>query len=250
MLLSPAKTQNFEPETILQPTSQPRFTTESYELVKTLRSYSKGELQELMSISPELAGLNQERFKNYKKTLDSSPAKAALYAFEGDVYKSLDKKNYSAEQLAYAQDHLRILSGLYGLLRPLDLIQPYRLEMKTALSTEVGKNLYQFWGDKITQLLAKDLGSDRPVINLASKEYSKAVNLKSLPNPVVDLQFKEYKNGKLRTVAIFAKQARGAMANYAIVNTIQQAEELKLFNQDGYEYSSSESTAKEWVFVR
>ena len=251
-LISPAKTQNFDPVSLAVSTSEVRFQQETQALVHLLKKYNSEKLGSLMDISQDLAELNVERYAAFSASYTEKNAKPALFAFEGDVYKSMDKRAYTKQQLTYAQNHLRILSGLYGLLRPLDKIQPYRLEMKTALPNKAGKNLYQFWGDKLTQLLNQDIANNniKAVINLASNEYSKALKPKALQAEVITPQFKEFKEGKLRTVAIFAKQARGAMADFIIKNQPKTAKELKIFNEMGYEYNEGASKANEWVFSR
>jgi cytoplasmic iron level regulating protein YaaA (DUF328/UPF0246 family) len=251
-IISPAKTQNFSKEKIKHEVTQARFQAESKQLVNELKKLSEQDIQTLMGVSSDLAHLNKERFAAYAPEFTEQNAKAAMYAFEGDVYKSLEKKQYSAGQLSYAQKHLRILSGLYGLLRPLDLIQPYRLEMKTPLATQAGKNLYQFWDTKLTDTLNKDLEEigGNTLINLASNEYSKALQLKKLNAKVITPQFKDYKDGKLKTIAIFAKQARGSMANYIIINKLQKPEKLKLFDAMGYSYDAKASTDTTWLFTR
>ena len=207
---------------------------------------------ELMQVSQKIAELNVERFNQWKLPFSTENAKQAVLAFKGDVYTGLDAPALSENRLAYAQSHLRILSGLYGLLRPLDLMQPYRLEMGLKLTTKKGENLYQFWGEKITDalnvLLAKQ---DEPVlINLASNEYFKSVQKKNLDGRLITPEFKDWKNGKYKMISFFAKKARGLMVRYAIDHNIQKAEVLQNFDYDGYHFNLELSRADKWVFSR
>lgn len=214
-----------------------------------MQKKSRADLQALMNISENIADLNKERFKNFSSEFTLANSKPALFAFKGDVYRKMNVEDYSQEQLAFAQEHLRILSGLYGLLKPLDLMQPYRLEMGIKLKNKKADDLYGFWQNKITKAL-DEAATDGTVINLASQEYFKAINPKKLKAKVIHITFKEYREGKYKIIAIFAKQARGLMANYIIENQINEPELLKLFNVDQYEYSEQLSTADEWVFIR
>ena len=210
------------------------------------------DLMELMQVSQKIAELNVERFNQWKLPFSTENAKQAVLAFKGDVYSGLDASALSENRLAYTQSHLRILSGLYGLLRPLDLMQPYRLEMGLKLTTRKGENLYQFWGEKITDalnvLLAKQ---DEPVlINLASNEYFKSVQKKNLNGRLITPEFKDWKNGKYKMISFFAKKARGLMVRYAIDHNIQKAEVLQNFDYDGYHFNLELSRADKWVFSR
>ena len=214
-----------------------------------MKKKSPSQLKELMGISDNLAELNRDRFKTFKKEFNFENSKQALLAFKGDVYTRIDVDNYSEEDFNFAQNHLRILSGLYGLLKPLDLIQPYRLEMGTKVENRKGKNLYEYWDTKIAKAINK-VASGEPIINLASNEYFKAVHKKTLKSPVINIQFKEFKDGSYKTIGFFAKQARGMMTNFAIKNRIEDPEMLKTFNEDRYEYSETLSTASTWTFVR
>ena len=252
MLLSPAKTLDYETPATTDSFSIPDYLGKSSELVKVLKQKSFLDLMELMQVSQKIAELNVERFNQWKLPFSTENAKQAVLAFKGDVYTGLDASALSENRLAYTQSHLRILSGLYGLLRPLDLMQPYRLEMGLKLTTKKGENLYQFWGEKITDalnvLLAKQ---DEPVlINLASNEYFKSVQKKNLDGRLITPEFKDWKNGKYKMISFFAKKARGLMVRYAIDHNIQKAEVLQNFDYDGYHFNLELSRADKWVFSR
>ena len=252
MLLSPAKTLDYETPATTNSFSIPDYLGKSSELVKVLKQKSFLDLMELMQVSQKIAELNVERFNQWKLPFSTENAKQAVLAFKGDVYTGLDASGLSENRLAYTQSHLRILSGLYGLLRPLDLMQPYRLEMGLKLTTKKGENLYQFWGEKITDalnvLLAKQ---DEPVlINLASNEYFKSVQKKNLDGRLITPEFKDWKNGKYKMISFFAKKARGLMVRYAIDHNIQKAEVLQNFDYDGYHFNLELSQADKWVFSR
>lgn len=246
-LISPAKTLDLS-TTDLNLHSQPEFKINTMELVAIMKKKSSSELMKLMDISENLAQLNRERFLNFKKTFEPGNSKQALLAFKGDVYTKMDVENYSEEDFEFAQNHLRILSGLYGLLKPLDLIQPYRLEMGIRLENKRGKNLYEFWGLRIAKAI-NEIAQGDPVINLASQEYFKAVDVEKLSSKVITPVFKEFKNGKYQVIGLFAKQARGLMTDYIIRNRINNPEELKVFNLGKYEFKE-ENANREWVFVR
>nr|WKN38740.1 peroxide stress protein YaaA [Tunicatimonas sp. TK19036] len=253
-ILSPSKTQDFSNghnHTFLTH-SEPALLTESKKLVKELKKKSVQDIEKLMDVSEKIATLNYERYKNFSVPFTADNARQALLAFKGDVYTDIAIDEYSDKDFAFAQDHLRILSGLYGLLRPLDLMQPYRLEMKIPLSNPRGSNLYTFWGDRITKQLNQSLAEQKtPVlVNLASNEYFKAVDTKKLKGDVITPVFKEHKNGAYKVIAIYAKRARGKMANFIIQNAIDQPEQLKTFTDGGYEFSDSLSSGNEWVFIR
>ena len=252
VVISPSKGQDFETPAPTTQFTSPEALSETKKLIKELRDIDSPSLQELMSISPKLGDLNVERFQKFKTPFSLKNAKQALFAFKGDVYSGIESDSFSEADLAYAQDHLRMLSGLYGALRPLDLIQPYRLEMKTRLANPRGENLYQFWGDRITESLNGAMsGFDDPVlINLASNEYFKAVKPKLLKAPLLTINFKEVKDGKARVIAIFAKRARGMMTDYIVRNRIESPEGLKGFRTGGYRFSSKESDDKQWTFTR
>ena len=250
--LSPSKGQDFETPAGTKKHSTPVALKDSQLLIKELRKIKPAALQDLMSVSENIAKLNVDRYKKFKTPFTSANAKQAIFAFKGDVYSGIELDSFTADDLAYAQKHLRILSGLYGCLRPLDLIQPYRLEMKTRLANPRGDNLYQFWGESITDSLNRELAKqDHAVlVNLASNEYFKSVKPKLLKGRLLTINFKETKNGKTRIVAIFAKRARGMMADYILRNRIEDPEDLKKFRLGGYRYSKADSDENQWTFVR
>jgi cytoplasmic iron level regulating protein YaaA (DUF328/UPF0246 family) len=217
--------------------------------VRIMKKKTAKEIGELMHISDNLAELNDERFKTFQKDFTSENSKQALLAFKGDVYTKIEVDEYSKEDFEFAQKHLRILSGLYGLLKPLDLIQPYRLEMGIKLENKKGKNLYEFWDKKISKAI-NEASNGQTIINLASQEYFKSVHLKTLKSPLINIEFKEYKDNSYKIIGFFAKQARGMMSNFAIKNRITNPEQLKTFNESGYEYSEKMSDEKNWIFVR
>jgi len=252
ILLSPAKSID---SSICVPNLNytfPYFHQESLNLVKKLAKMNVKKIMELMDVSHAIAVLNKDRFAHFALTQTPTELnKPAAYIFNGEVYKGLDIANLSEQNIQVAQKNIRILSGLYGLLKPLDLIYPYRLEMGTSLAiTSKVKNLYQFWGDKIADYLQSELQKDEAIVNLASNEYFKAVRKNRIYNPIITPSFKEYKNGKFSTVMIFAKHARGAMARYIIENNIQVVEDLKNYTIDGYRFHESLSGTEEWVFTR
>jgi cytoplasmic iron level regulating protein YaaA (DUF328/UPF0246 family) len=248
LVISPAKTLDYSnPE--YSSHTQPDFPGEVKDLVGVLRKKSASEISKLMHLSDSLASLNEERFKTFRETFSPDNSKQAVLAFKGEVYAKMEADQFSAADLEFAQQHLRILSGLYGLLKPLDLIQPYRLEMGTPLKTKKGTNLYQYWGTKISKAL-NEVGQGKTLVNLASQEYFKAVDQKTLKMPVISIHFKEHKDNRYQVVGFFAKQARGLMARYAILNRITDPEQLKGFAEEGYEFSAPLSTAQDWVFVR
>ena len=247
ILLSPAKTLDMSDVEV--PATTPRFLEETNTLAKILRKKSAGDLMELMSISEKLATLNHDRFQQFST---SPTGKPALLAFKGDVYQDLQAADFSAQELDFANRQIRILSGMYGLLRPRDLMQPYRLEMGTGLSTERGDNLYDFWGKKITDLLNEDLRKDGTglVLNLASKEYTKSLQMDRIEGRVLDVQFKERRNGKLRFITYNGKRARGMMARLITLEGIREAEPLKELVINDYAYSAEHSTEDSWMYVK
>lgn len=252
ILLSPAKNMNFDeapPELIA---TKPEFLKEARELAAAARALSPAKLGKLMDISSKLAELNHARFEAFCGDGKSNTQKPAALAFNGDVYLGLNAKTLNAGGFAYAQEHVRILSGLYGLLRPLDAIEPYRLEMGSDLKNPRGKNLYEFWGDSLANAINKIVIAqiDKSIVNLASQEYFSAVASEALKFPVITASFKEEKDGKLRSLQFFAKRARGMMARWAIDNRVTKAEELKDFSVDGYRFRSKESGARDWLFSR
>ncbi|OYX23394.1 MAG: hypothetical protein B7Z16_02600 [Algoriphagus sp. 32-45-6] len=248
ILISPAKTLDYSSPNFKEYT-QPDFVSDVKSLVSVMKRKSAEEIAELMHISENLAQLNEERYKTFQKEFNPENSKQALLAFKGDVYTKIDVDTYTEEDFDFAQQHLRILSGLYGLLKPLDLIQPYRLEMGTRLETKKGKNLYEYWDKKIAKAI-NEAANGQTIINLASQEYFKAVDLKTLKTPVINIHFKEFKNGSYQIIGLFAKQARGMMTNFAIKNKLTDPENLKTFQQEGYEYSEPLSSDQDWVFVR
>ncbi len=251
-VISPAKTLDFETPPTTRRSTQPQLLSRASELVEDARGMSPDDIRGLMGVSENIAELNHSRFMNWSTPFSLDNAKQALLAFKGDVYTGLDADTLGSEELAFAQKHLCILSGLYGLLRPLDLMQPYRLEMGLKFANRGGKNLYEFWGEEITGLLAKQLKkSGSPVlVNLASNEYFRAVKAGKLEAEVITPVFKDLKNGKYKVISFFAKKARGQMARYIIENAINDPEQLKKFRVDGYRYRKADSTAHEWVFTR
>lgn len=251
VLLSPAKTLNYDPAPDAPPMTERMMADQTAILAKTTRNLSRARLKAMMHISDDLAELNHARFQAFKPEGDVSAEKQAALAFNGDVYIGLDANSLSAEDLAWAQDHIRILSGFYGLLRPLDAMQPYRLEMGTSLHTRRGESLYDFWGDRISKRLNADLGSDKVVVNLASNEYFKAVDQKALKARIVTCDFKDVDElGNARTLAFFAKRARGAMARWIVENRATDVESLKTARPDGYAYRADLSKEDRWVFTR
>ncbi|WP_284450327.1 peroxide stress protein YaaA [Spongiibacter tropicus] len=251
MLISPAKTLDFDTPSHTAQYSQPDFLDKSKQLIGELRSLAPQDISALMKISDKLGTLNYQRFADWQTPFAPDNAKQAVLAFRGDVYTGLDADSMSDDDLAFAQQHLRILSGLYGLLRPLDLIQPYRLEMGTKFANARGKNLYEFWGNDITEAINAQLKEAGPlVVNLASNEYFGAVKPKALNAEMVTPVFKDFKNGKYKIISFYAKKARGLMSAYIIKNRITDAEQLKTFDVDGYYFSPEESSDSEWVFLR
>lgn len=251
ILLSPSKTLDFETKVSALAT-QPDFLDDSQALIGQLRKLTLKDVSKLMDISDKLSELNVGRYRDFSVPFTPQNAKPAAYAFLGDVYDGLDFSSFSPAQVKNAQAHLRILSGLYGLLRPLDLIQPYRLEMGTALKNPRGKNLYEFWGERITEALNHTLAEqgETLVCNLASNEYWKAVKPKKLQAEVVTPVFKEYKNGSYKVVMLYAKRARGFMARYLLTNRISDKKGIQSFAGEGYHFEPGLSKGNEWVFVR
>lgn len=251
ILISPAK--SIDEKALKSSVSTiPIFQNEAQKIVKNLRNSKVEDLKKLMSISEDLAQLNWKRYKNWKKSTSEDQALiTAGFAFSGEVYRGLDLSSLSEKELEIANKDLRILSGMYGILKPSDLIYPYRLEMGTRFSPiEDQKNLYEFWKDKIAKTLKKELEKDEVIINLASNEYFKAVDIQQLKNRIITPVFKEFKNGKFTIVMMYAKHARGSMARYLIQNQLTNIEELKLYNIDGYSFDANQSNENEWFFVR
>lgn len=251
-LISPAKTLDFVTPPKTAEFTQPQFLAHSQELIKDLRQLTPPQVSKLMSISEKLGELNAQRFLEWQTPFTPHNAKQALLAFKGDVYTGMEAEQFSKANFSFAQQHLRILSGLYGLLRPLDLIQPYRLEMGTGFANGRGKNLYHFWGDIITDQLNQELDAqrERVLVNLASNEYWSAVNTKKLHAEVITPVFKDCKNGQYKIISFFAKKARGMMSAYIIQNKLKKVEAIKGFDTAGYRYDEGMSSPKEWVFLR
>ncbi len=251
IVLSPAKRLDFTEPSPDVAATQRRFFEDTASLSKTARNQTQADLRRLMGISADLAKLNQARFKAFDPEALDTGVQAA-FAFAGDVYQGLDARTLDKAGLAFAQDQLRILSGLYGLLRPLDRIQPYRLEMGTRLKTRRGNSLYDFWGDRISKQLNADAEShaDRTLVNLASQEYFGAVDAKALKLPVVTPHFREEKDGENRIISFFAKKARGTMARFVIDQRLETASDLKAFDRDGYRFQKAASTDTDWIFTR
>lgn len=252
MVISPAKTLDFETPPTTARYTQPQYLDHSQELIAQLRELTPAQISELMHLSDKLAGLNAARFGSWTPAFTPDNAKQAVLAFKGDVYTGLDAETLSEAQLDYAQDHLRMLSGLYGLLRPLDLMQPYRLEMGTRLPNARGKDLYAFWGTRISEWLNQALADqgDDLLLNLASTEYFSAVKRSALNARVIDTEFKDLKNGQYKIISFYAKKARGMMSRFVISERIENPEQLKAFNVQGYRYSAEQSTATKLVFLR
>ncbi len=251
IVVSPAKSLDFESKLPTNRGTQPKFLDEAEQINAKLERQSKKAIGALMHISDKLAELNYQRYKDFKTPFTKSNARPAVYAFAGDVYQGLDAYTISEDKIDRLQDSLRILSGMYGILRPLDLMQPYRLEMGTNLKINRKKNLYEFWGDRITEVLNDELEDNELFLNLASQEYFKVINTKKLKVPVIAPLFKDYKNGKLKIISFFAKKARGSMTRYVIDNNINTLEGIKAFDLDGYAYSEQYTEKEnEPVFVR
>ncbi len=251
IVVSPAKSLDYETKLPTTRGTQPQFLEQAENLNAKLEKKSKKAIGELMHISDKLAELNYQRYKDFTVTFTKSNARPAVYAFAGDVYTGLDAYTISEEKVDTLQDTLRILSGLYGVLRPLDLMQPYRLEMGTKLKVGKTENLYQFWDDTVTEALNKELQDDEAFVNLASQEYFKVINKKLLKVPIISPVFKDFKNGKLKIISFFAKKARGSMARYLIDTEAKNLQDVLGFDRDEYRYSE-EHTEKENepVFIR
>ena len=253
IVVSPAKTLDYESPLATEKFTQPELVEYSKELIDVCRKLTPADVASLMKVSDKIADLNVGRFQEWSETFTTENSRQAILAFKGDVYTGLDAESLSEADFEYAQDHLRMLSGLYGLLKPLDLMQPYRLEMGTKLANDKGTNLYQFWGNVITDKLNEAISAqgDNVLINLASNEYFKAVKPKNLDAQVITPVFKDCKNGQYKVISFYAKKARGMMARYIIENKVTQLSDLKDFTVAGY-YFSSDATAKELepVFLR
>ena len=251
-VISPAKTLDFSQQSVTTRATQPVFTSEAAELAGVLKGYSPARLAKLMSINPKLAQLNFERYQEWSLPFTPQNAKQALFCFKGDVFLGLEAATMSADDADFAQDRLRILSGLYGVLRPLDLMQPYRLEMGSPLKVKRRKDLYQFWGNKIAEAVIESLehSGDKVLVNLASKEYFKVLEGRIDGVRVITPVFKDFKNGAYRFIHVFGKKARGLMTRFIIDRKITDPEEMKLFDYEGYFYNDRMSEGDEWVFTR
>ena len=250
LVLSPAKSLDYESKLPTTRTSELCFLGEAERLNKLLKKKSARSLSKMMNISPALGQLNYERNQEWQLPFNNENARQAIYAFNGDVYRGLDAYTIPKDKLDKVQDTIRIISGLYGILKPMDLIQPYRLEMGTKFKVGRNKNLYEFWKKKITQTLNEELKEDELFLNLASNEYFKAIDAKVLKVPVITPIFKEFKNGELKTIAIFSKIARGLMARYIIDTDAKSIDDIKKFNYEGYGFDANLSSDKELVFTR
>ena len=252
IVISPAKTLDFETPASSKKKTIPDFLDDSAELINQLRQLAPDNIGDLMSISPKLATLNSNRYHQWSLPFNLDNAKQSVLAFKGDVYTGLDAESFNSDELTFAQDHLRILSGLYGILRPLDLIQAYRLEMGTQLNNSRGKDLYAFWGDIITESINQILKKqpNRALINLASNEYFKSIKTDKLNANVITPIFKDQKNGTYKIISFFAKKARGLMSRYIIQHKLTNPEDIKEFNLAGYSFNASASSKDKWVFTR
>lgn len=251
-LISPAKTLDYETALPTDTYTQPRLLEQSQQLIDVCSKLSATEIASLMTLSEKIANLNVERFRDWNAEFDFSNARQALFAFKGDVYTGLDAYHLKDHDIDFAQQHLRMLSGLYGLLRPLDLMMPYRLEMGTKLKNSRGNNLYEFWGSIITDQINQDLAEidAKLLVNLASDEYYKSVNEKKIQAEIIKPVFLDQKNGKYKVISFYAKKARGLMARYLIENKLSQVEQLKAFDSEGYYFDAESSSDKELVFKR
>lgn len=252
-VISPAKTLDFDNVPAVKTTTQPELLAQSEYLIGKLRKLSPKKIGTMMDISPKLAELNHQRFHDFHTPFTTENAAPAIMVFKGDVYLGMKAEEFSAKELAYAQDHLRMLSGLYGLLKPMDLMQPYRLEMGTSFAaTPTKKNLYQYWGNTITEKINEAMANANTdiLVNLASQEYFKAVVPKKLKGKIVACEFLDGKNGKFKTISFFAKKARGMMANYIIKNEVKSPVDLRGFDYEGYIYSPNLSKEDQFIFTR
>lgn len=251
-LISPAKTLDYETALPTEKFTQPRLLDHSQELIEVASKLSASEIASLMSVSEKIATLNAERFRDWQPEFNFANARQAIFAFKGDVYTGLNAYQLEKQDIDYAQKHLRMLSGLYGLLRPLDLMMPYRLEMGTKLKNTRGNNLYEFWGNTITETINADLAQAESelLVNIASDEYYKSVKESKIKAEIIKPVFLDQKNGKYKVISFYAKKARGLMARYLLENKIERAEDIKSFNTDGYYFDAESSLKGELVFKR
>jgi hypothetical protein len=252
LVLSPAKSLDYETAPTIKEHTLPEFITEASQLIGVLKKYSLSEIAELMGLSDKLAALNVARYEQWSKKFTEENSKQAILAFNGDVYEGFDASSLPKKSLKFAQDHVRVLSGLYGVLRPLDLMQAYRLEMGTSLANSKGKDLYAFWGDKVTNKLNEELSTHKIkiLLNLASDEYFKVVKPAKVSGEVISPVFQDEKAGQYKIISFYAKRARGLMARFIVENQIDRAEDLKNFDLEGYRYATKESTPLKPVFRR
>ena len=252
IVVSPAKKLDYDTPPSVAKSTTPDFLDQSQILIDQLRRYSALDLAELMHLSMNLAELNFDRYEQWQQSVSADSGKQSLLAFKGDVYQGMDAESFKAKDLDYAQQHLRILSGLYGLLKPLDLMRPYRLEMGTKLENPRGKNLYEFWGGRITDAINDQLKKqgDDVLINLASNEYFKSVKPKQVEGRIITPQFKERKNGDYKMIGVYAKKARGLLSRFILLNRLDDPEQIKDFDDEGYAFNASQSKGDNWVFTR
>ena len=250
VLLSPAKKLDESVNFPVVNYAQPELWSQTEKLAKVLKKLSVKKISTLMDLSLDLSQLNYQRYQEFQENQNEKISKPAVFAFNGEVYNGLKAQEFNTQDLAFAQENLRILSGLYGILKPLDFIQSYRLEMGTKLPIGKNKNLYEFWGNSITTALKKDLKKEDVLVNLASTEYFKAIKTKEVSNRIVTPTFKEFKNGEYKVVMVFAKKARGSMANYIVKNQISDVENLMEFTEGGYAFNLNLSSENDWVFTR
>lgn len=250
IILSPSKTLSKIEVQNSPKSTQPQFIDKSTTIVERLRKLSIQQLTDLMGISKNLAQLNYQRYLQWKTPFDHNNSYPAILSFKGDVYEGLSVNDFTKDDLLFAQNHLRILSGLYGALRPLDLMQEYRLEMGTKIDVKTSKNLYEYWQKEITNYINKELEKEKILVNLASNEYSKVIDLKKIKGTIIAPTFKEQKGGAYKTVAIHAKRARGLMTRFIIKNRIEDVDHIKAFSDEGYIFSEDQSNGNSWVFIR
>ncbi|WP_372655792.1 peroxide stress protein YaaA [Halobacteriovorax sp.] len=250
VIVSPAKKLDFESSAPISDYKEPKFIEKSKTLIKELKKCTPAEISKMMKLSEALTKLNVDRYKSFKTPFSPENAKQAIYSFKGDTYVGLDAETLSKAQVKYAQNHLRILSGLYGVLSPLELIQPYRLEMGTRFACDGNKNLYEYWKEDLTKEINSILKKEKVLVNCASTEYSSAIDFSSINGQVITPVFKDMKNDNYKVIGLFAKRARGMMARFIIENKVTEVETLKSFDSDGYKYSPSMSKGDELVFTR
>ena len=250
LVISPAKSLNYESELPTGFSSQNCFLNAASSLINLLKKKSTKELSDLMNISSKISAINYERNQQWQLPFNSNNARQAIYAFSGDVYQGLDSYSIPKNKIDMLQDTVRIISGLYGILKPMDLIQPYRLEMGTKFQINKSKNLYEFWRSKVTSFLNDEMKQDEILVNLASQEYFKAIDIKVLKAKLIHIDFKEFKNGNYKTIAIFSKRARGLMTRFIVENNAQTVEDIKVFNLNRYRYDKNLSSENRLVFTR